>query len=100
MAISDNFDSIKELAAAAASTAADKAYILAERAKTKLGIRKQEDKIKKLYMQLGRLCYCDYLSDEEPRNEEYRQLCHKIDETKLVITKLHDYLERIGAEEQ
>lgn len=98
MALFDNIDTIREKAAEAAQSAARKTKKLAEIAKSNVSIYSEEDKIKKAYVELGKLYYRDYVVGEDLDDAEYLPWCQQIDEAKQTIADLRDYIDDLKAE--
>lgn len=98
MAFRDSFESFCDLATEAAQTAAKKTKKLAEIAKANLSVYSEEDKIKKAYVELGKLYYRDYVVGEDLDEAEYLPWCQKIDESKETIADLRDYIEVLKTE--
>ena len=100
MALSDNFETIKEFAAGAAQTAAKKTRQLATIAKDNLAIFAEEEKIKKAQQELGKLYYKDFVMEEEPDEAEYLPWCEKITQSRKTIEALRIEIEQMRAETQ
>ena len=100
MALSDNFETIKEFAAGAAQTAAKKTRQLATIAKDNLAIFAEEEKIKKAQQELGKLYYKDFVMEEEPDEAEYLPWCEKITQSRKTIEALRTEIEQMRAETQ
>ena len=100
MALSDNFETIKEFAAGAAQTAAKKTRQLATIAKDNLAIFAEEEKIKKAQQELGKVYYKDYVMEEEPDEAEYLPWCEKITQSRKTIEALRIEIEQMRAETQ
>lgn len=86
-------EQFKEKAAGAAESAAKTAKYLAFVAKTKMEIRLEKEKIRRLYAKLGKVYYKDYVTDEEPDEAEYKPLCELISDSFRRINALKDALE-------
>lgn len=86
-------EQFKEKAAAAAESAAKTAKYYGFVAKTKMEIRLEKEKIRRLYAKLGKVYYKDYVTDEEPDEAEYKPLCELISDSFRRINALKDALE-------
>lgn len=86
-------EQFKEKAVSAAEAAAKTAKYLAFVAKTKMEIRLEKEKIRRLYAKLGKVYYKDYVTDEEPDEAEYKPLCELISDSFRRINALKDALE-------
>ena len=93
MNINENLEAIREKAADVAQSAVKKTKRLAEIAKANLSVYAEEDKVKKAYLELGKLYYRDYAVEEERDEGEYLQWCRRIDEAKQNIAELRDYID-------
>ena len=82
MALFSNFGALKEKAAEAAQSAARTAKETAAKAKAKVDILAEEDKIRKAQLELGKLYYRDFAEGTSPVTEEYLPWCEKITEAK------------------
>ena len=49
--------------------------------------------IRQLYARLGKLCYKDRITDEEPDEAEYKPLCDEISRSYRCISRLRDEIE-------
>lgn len=89
-----------QVAGSAAQTAVQQGKTLASTGRVKLSIAAEEDKLKKAYVELGRLYYRDYEAGNEPASEEYRPWCDKAADAKAQIELLNQELDKIRAEQQ
>lgn len=83
-----SFDELKAKAVDVAQVAADKAKELATAAKAKANIAAEEVKIRKAYLELGKLYYRDTIMESEQDSAEYLPWCEKITESKKLIAEL------------
>jgi hypothetical protein len=95
MSFQDNFESISGKVSEAAQQAAQKAKDLALIARLKVQILSEEDKIKKAELEVGKLCYRDFINGAEPERGEYLPWYEKITESKGVIDDLKLTIEAI-----
>ncbi len=86
-------DNFKEKATNAANCAAKTAKYVAFVAKTRMEIKLEKEKIRRLYAKLGKVYYKDYITDEEPDEAEYKPLCESISDSFRRINDLRDALE-------
>lgn len=98
-------DTIKYHAGVAAQTAGNVAQTAMQQGKTlasagriKLAIAAEEDKLKKAYVELGRLYYQDHELGAEASPEAYLPWCDKAADAKAQIERLHAELDRLRAE--
>lgn len=98
-------DTIKYHAGVAAQTAGTVAQTAMQQGKTlasagriKLAIAAEEDKLKKAYVELGRLYYQDHEMDVEASPEAYLPWCDKATDAKAQIERLNAELERLRTE--
>lgn len=89
-----------QVAGNAAQTAVQQGKTLASTGRVKLSIAAEEDKLKKAYVELGRLYYRDHESGAEPVDEEYRPWREKAADAKAQIELLNQELDKIRAEQQ
>ena len=87
-----------QTAGSVAQTAVQQGKTLASTGRVKLAIAAEEDKLKKAYVELGRLYYRDYEAGTGPSSEEYRPWCDKAADAKAQIELLNQELDRIRAE--
>ncbi len=83
-----------------AQTAVQQGKTLASTGRVKLAIAAEEDKLKKAYVELGRLYYRDHEAGNEPSEEEYRPWCEKAADAKAQIDLLNQELDKIRAERE
>lgn len=95
MSFQDNFEAFSGKVTEAAQVAAQKAKDLAMIARAKVQILSEEDKIKKAQIELGRLCYRDFIAGAEPEHGEYLPWYEKITESKAAIDELKTTIEAI-----
>ena len=95
MNFQDNLDTISGKVAEAAQLAAQKAKDLAMIARAKVQIAAEEDKIRKAQIEIGKLCYRDFMDGAEPQRSEYLPWYEKITECKLVIDELNLTIEAV-----
>lgn len=86
-------EQFKEFAAEAAASAGRAAKLLAFTTGHKLQIIRQQERIRQLYTRLGKLCYKDRITDEEPDEAEYKPLCDEISKAYRCISRLRDEIE-------
>ena len=72
------FETIKNKVKGAATATVDATKQFAIVSKCKIKISTEQDKIRALYAELGKLYYKDYVTDEEPDEAEYMPLCDRI----------------------
>lgn len=89
-----------QAAGSAAQTAVQQGKTLASTGRVKLAIAAEEDKLKKAYVELGRLYYRDHEAAQEPVDEEYRPWREKAADAKAQIERLNQELDKIRAEQQ
>lgn len=85
-----------------ATEAAQAAQKVAKMAKIRISIAGEEERIKKAYVELGKLCYEDYLTDTVSGGEAYLPWHQKIDAARQQIQLLREQLAQLkedGAEE-
>lgn len=87
-----------QVAGTAAQTAVQQGKTLASTGRVKLSIAAEEDKLKKAYVELGRLYYRDYESGAEPALDEYKSWCEKAADAKMQIDRLNQELDKLRAE--
>lgn len=95
MNFQENFDSFSGKVAEAAQVAAQKAKDLAMIARAKVQIAAEEDKIRKAQIEIGKLCYRDFMDGAEPERSEYLPWYEKITECKLLIDELKLTIEAV-----
>ena len=89
-----------QVAGNAAQTAVQQGKTLASTGRVKLAIAAEEDKLKKAYVEIGRLYHRDYEAGVASDVEEYRPWCEKADDAKAQIELLNKELDKIRAEGQ
>lgn len=101
------FDTIKKKSGVLADAAGGVAKNVVKQSKTlaaigrvKLSIASEEDKIKKAYLELGRLFYRDYEAQTEAIMKDYQPWCDKVSDAKMQIARLNEELEKLHTEEQ
>lgn len=94
------FDSLKEKVRSAAAVTVDATKQFALISKCKVQIAAEQEKIRSLYAQLGKLYYKDYVTDEEPDEAEYTPLCSQISAHYRKIADLRDRVEEAKANYQ
>lgn len=90
MAIKDNMESIKDKAMTATQAAAQAAKLLALISKKKVAIASEQEKIRRAYTQLGKICYKDYVTDEEADEAEYLPIFDKITDSYRRVNTLRE----------
>ncbi len=98
--MSTNFDSLKQKFRSAASVTVDATKQFALISKCKVQIAAEQEKIRCLYAQLGKLYYKDYVTDEEPDEAEYKPLCSQISAHYRKIAELRERMEEVKANYQ
>lgn len=86
-------DQFVNMASQAASNAGRAARLMAYITGHKLQIICQQERIRQLYTRLGKLCYKDRITDEEPDEAEYKPVCDAISDAYRRISHLRDELE-------
>ena len=81
------------MASQAASSAGKAAKLMAYITGHKLQIIRQQERIRQLYTRLGKLCYKDRITDEEPDEAEYKPVCDAISDAYRCISRLRDEIE-------
>lgn len=95
MNFQENFDNLSSKVAEAAQVAAQKAKDLSMIARARVQIAAEEDKIKKAHIEIGKLCYRDFMDGAEPQRAEYLPWYEKITESKMEIDALKLTIEAI-----
>ncbi len=88
MALNDSFETLKNMIADVAMAATRVTKSAAAVTKANINILTEQDKLKKAYMELGKLYYRDYITGEEPDDAEYLPLCDAISEATKNIDEL------------
>ena len=82
-----NFDSLKKAFSDAVQVATKVTKNAAAATKANINLLSEQDKLKKAYAELGKLCYRDYIAKAEPDDAEYLPIFESITElTKSVDT--------------
>ncbi len=87
-----------QVTAAAADTAVSKTRTMASIGRVKLAISSEEDKLKKSYIEMGRLFYRDYQAQAEADMTEYQPWCDRAADARAQIQRLTQELELLKAE--
>lgn len=95
-----NFDNLMKQAKSVLCNTVDTAKQLGNISKYKVQIAAEQEKIRKLYHQLGKLYYKDYVTDEEPDEAEYQPLCSGISAHYRKIAALREMIEEIKSNPQ
>ncbi len=95
MAISDNLDGLKKFVSDFAQTAATLTKKAASATRTNVSLLTEQEKLKKAYLELGKLYYRDFISGDEPDDAEYLPLCRMITETEENIEAMRGKLETL-----
>lgn len=86
-------DQFASMASQAASSAGKAAKLMAYLTGHKLQIIRQQERIRQLYTRLGKLCYKDRITEEEPDEAEYKPVCDAISDAYRCISRLRDEME-------
>lgn len=95
MPLNDSFDALKNMLAEVAQAASRVTKSAAAVTKANINILSEQDKLKKAYMELGKLYYRDYITGEEPDDAEYLPLCEAITEATKNIDGLRSTVQDI-----
>lgn len=95
MALNDSFEALKSMIADVAMAASRVTKSAAAVTKANINILSEEDKLKKAYLELGKLYYRDYITCEEPDDAEYIPLCDAITEATKNIDELRAAVKEI-----
>ena len=87
-----------QTAGTVAQTAVQQGKTLASAGRIKLAIAAEEDKLKKAYVELGRLYYQDHELGAEASPEAYLPWCDKAADAKVQIERLNAELDRLRME--
>ncbi len=87
-------------AGSVAQTAAKQTKALAAIGRVKLSITAEEDKIKRSYIELGRLFYQNYENATDIAAEDYQPWCDRVTDAKVQISRLNEELAQLRAEAQ
>ncbi len=98
MNVKSVIENVKEVTGNAAQTAATKSKQVYAIAKARIGITTETDKIRRGYLELGKLYYKDYAAGAAPEAETYQPWCDKITESKVTIEALREQIETLKAE--
>ena len=100
MALNDTVEVLMSKATDIAQAAARTAKTASTIAKARLDILAEQDKLKKAYVELGKLYYRDYITGEEPDDGEYLPLCDRITESTKAIDELRTTIDELKAEKE
>lgn len=100
MAFSDNLEAIKDFAVDAAYMTANKTRVIADIARANVAICKQEEIIKKAQIEIGRICYNDYIAGVKTDHSAYQIHCRNIDVAQRAIADLRDYIDRLKNDQE
>ena len=95
MALNDSFEALKNMLTDFAQVATRMTKSAAAVTKANINILSEQDKLKKAYMELGKLYYRDYITGEEPDDAEYLPLCDAITEATKNIDNLRTTVQDI-----
>ena len=95
MALNDSFETLKNMLTDFAQVATRMTKSAAAVTKANINILSEQDKLKKAYMELGKLYYRDYITGEEPDDAEYLPLCDAITEATQNIDNLRTTVQDI-----
>ena len=95
MALNDSFETLKNMLTDFAQVATRMTKSAAALTKANINILSEQDKLKKAYMELGKLYYRDYITGEEPDDAEYLPLCDAITEATQNIDNLRTTVQDI-----
>lgn len=95
MALNDSFETLKNMLTDFAQVATRMTKSAAAVTKANINILSEQDKLKKAYMELGKLYYRDYITGEEPDDAEYLPLCDAITEATKNIDNLRTTVQDI-----
>lgn len=95
MALNDSFETLKNMLTDFAQVATRMTKNAAAVTKANINILSEQDKLKKAYMELGKLYYRDYITGEEPDDAEYLPLCDAITEATQNIDNLRTTVQDI-----
>ncbi len=94
------FETIKNKVKGAASATVDATKQFAIISKCKIKISTEQDKIRSLYAELGKLYYKDFVTDEEPDEAEYLPLCNRISAHYRKIAQLRERMNKAKTDYQ
>ncbi len=97
MALNDSLEALKGMIADAAQAAARVTKSAASVTKSNISILSEQEKLKKAYLELGKLYYRDFITGEEPDDAEYLPLCDAITEATKNIDALRGEVEEAKA---
>lgn len=95
MALNDSFETLKNMLTDFAQVATRMTKSAAAVTKANINILSEQDKLKKAYMELGKLYYRDYITGEEPDDAEYLPLCDAITKATQNIDNLRTTVQDI-----
>ena len=95
MALNDSFETLKNMLTDFAQVATRMTKSAAAVTKANINILSEQDKLKKAYMELGKLYYRDYITGEEPDDAEYLPLCDAITKATKNIDNLRTTVQDI-----
>lgn len=98
--MSITYENFKKNVKKAATATVDATRQFAIISKCKVLIAAEQEKIRTLYTQLGKVYYKDYVTDEEPDEAEYKPLCNQISARYRKISALRDRIEEVKANYQ
>ncbi len=98
MTLNGNLENLLQGAAGVAQQAAERAKVAAQIAKCHMQIGAEQEKIRKLCQNLGKVYYKDYITQEEPDEAEYEPLCQQISDGYRRISVLKDTIEDLKAQ--
>lgn len=94
------FENLKNKVKNAANATVDATKQFAIVSKCKVKISTEQDKIRALYAELGKLYYKDYVTDEEPDEAEYKPLCNRISAHYRKIARLREEMNKAKTDYQ
>lgn len=94
------FETFKNKVKGAASATVDATKQFAIISKCKIKISTEQDKIRSLYAELGKLYYKDFVTDEEPDEAEYLPLCNRISAHYRKIAQLRERMNKAKTDYQ
>lgn len=94
------FEDFKAMAAEAVSSAGKAAKYYSFVSKQKMLILREQERIRRLYTRLGKICYKDYITDEEPDEAEYLPLYEQVTSSFRYINEMREALAQAKREYQ